>query len=171
MQLRSPQINGFAFAPVFARLRGDIRYRVVIIRPWAIWWCTAASNSLFFFWTCLLHVCVCVCMGVSHMASNPSRKSHPRGATGGTLQHSTLCGAPYILLLLLFLTLYSSIFSHSPSQECLALFAQKIFWAWRGETGMMRWIWDKESSVVDPVVVTHIQLKNDCYSISGTNFE
>lgn len=50
-------------------IRGDIRYRLVIIRPRAIWWCTAASQPNIFVNASV--TCVyAVCMGVSpHMAS------------------------------------------------------------------------------------------------------
>lgn len=50
-------------------IRGDIRYRLVIIRPRAIWWCTVASQPNIFVNTSVTCVCA-VCMGVSpHMAS------------------------------------------------------------------------------------------------------
>ena len=44
-------------------------------------------------WMCVRHYICVLHGGLSHMASNPSKKTHPRGATGGTLHvtHTQLC--------------------------------------------------------------------------------
>lgn len=95
-QLRSPQINGlFFFASVFALLL--LLYEVIsdiallLFAPGHLMMYGGEPTE--YFCECVRYMCAWGSL-LTWRLYNPSskkrrRKSHPRGATGGTLQHST----------------------------------------------------------------------------------
>ena len=157
---------------IFALLhQSDIWYRILIIRSWDIRWCTTASqpNRLLVNVCAPLHLC---CMGSLTWRLTPP-KTHPRGATGGTLHihtHTTLCLTFFLFSHTLLCS--SHPFAHQRMSAALLFFFRKIFFfflmecVW-GETEIMRRIWDQDSSSRDPVVVITIYItQNGLHSIN-----
>lgn len=157
---------------IFALLhQSDIQYRILIIRPWDIRWCTTASqpNRLLVNVCAPLHLC---CMGVSlTWRLTPPQKNPPPWCHGwhvARYTHTTLCLTFFLFSHTLLCS--SHPFTHQRMSAALLFFFRKIFFfflmecVW-GETEIMRRIWDQDSSSRDPVVVITI------YNSKGIAFD
>lgn len=133
---------------IFALLhQSDIQYRILIIRPWDIRWCTTASqpNRLVVKVCAPLHLC---CMGVSlTWRLTPPKKNPPPWCHGwhvARYTHTTLCLTFFLFSHTLLFS--SHPFAHQRMSAALLFFFRKIFfflsygvcvrWDWNYETNM-----------------------------------